>query len=511
MKIILDICKKILDKEISSEDLKSVSTNYNIYPHSITKVEGSILFLAKLDNVKFLVILEQSPLFTKFEGELILDNRGKICPLNYNNSQYLRETFPFTSPTSHKGHPITIGLGDRLGLASIGHLRLAKEYKFFPILAQQSIRELNLTGRTYVDVLDAASWSVFQEGYKNGFGADGDHLKTHEEVKMALDCGFTMITLDCSDYIDNSIYEMDEEQIEQKYSLIEKPVRQVLEKKYLNKAFVINNNMSLTFNNLDFKRIVLVYLNTIEHAASIYKELLTPLHDRIDFELSIDETLFTTSIEAHYFVAAELIDRGVKISSLAPRFCGEFQKGIDYIGDQKQFEEEFTQHFLISGHFGYKISVHSGSDKFSVFPIIGKVTNGNYHLKTAGTNWLEAVRVIALKDPSLFRDIYDFGAKHLEEAKKYYYIKAQSGDIISLDHILDTNIPALLDDENVRQILHITYGLILQNKSEDNKYIFRDRIFELLNTYEEDYSKKLYEHIGKHVEKLNIEKLADLK
>ena len=69
-----------------------------------------------------------------------------------------------------------------------------------------------------------------------------------------------------------------------------------------------------------------------------------------------------------------------------------FRKGIDYIGDLGQFEEElrFTQ---IASHFGYKLSIHSGSDKFSVFPIIGKYAEAaGYHVKTAGTNWLEALR-----------------------------------------------------------------------------------------------------------------------
>ena len=106
------------------------------------------------------------------------------------------------SPVVHKGKKVTIGLGDRLGLASPGHIRTVTDLDVFPVLAQQSIRELNLTGRTYDDVISAAAWAVFQQGYKKGYGADGDHLKTAEEVKMALDIGMTMITLDCSDHID---------------------------------------------------------------------------------------------------------------------------------------------------------------------------------------------------------------------------------------------------------------------------------------------------------------------
>lgn len=507
MKTTIDFLEQLLEGKINADERMFLESLDYIYPDSINKKDDSVLFLAKKMSTKFLIILGKSILFDKFEGELILGNHGKVCPLNHINSQYLREYFPFTSPVSHKRHPVTVGLGDRLGLASPGHLRLTKKYKFFPILAQQSIRELNLTGRTYKDVLDSVSWAVFQEGYRNGFGADGDHLKTEEEVQMALDCGFTMITLDCSDHINNSIYEMTKSQIEEQYLLIAEATRKDLEQKYMNKMFAVNENFKIFFNDIDFKKIVLVYLDTIEYTAHIYQKFLSPLNDRIDFEMSIDETLFATSIEAHYFVASELIDRGVKITSLAPKFYGEFQKGINYIGDKKQFEEEFALHFFISEHFGYKLSIHSGSDKFSVFPIVGRITKEYFHLKTAGTNWLEAIRVIAQKDPLLFRQIYDFGAKHLEDAKKYYHIKTDVGDIISLEKISDISLPNLLNDDNVRQILHITYGLILQAEGEDDQYLFKDKIFSLLNTFEQEYYQGLYGHIGKHLEKLNVEKI----
>ena len=88
------------------------------------------------------------------------------------------------------------------------------------MLAQQSMRELSLTGRNYKDVLDAASWAVFQEGYTSGFGADGDHLKKTEEVKMAIDCGYSMITLDCSEHINNSVPGLSREEVDRMYASI---------------------------------------------------------------------------------------------------------------------------------------------------------------------------------------------------------------------------------------------------------------------------------------------------
>src|SRR5699024_7549224 len=225
-----------------------------------------------------------------------------------------------------------------------------------------------------------------------------------------------------------------------------------------------------------------------------------------DFEMSIDETLTPTSPEAHFFVANELIDGGVEITSLAPRFCGEFQKGIDYIGDIEQFEREFNAHFAISEHFDYKISVHSGSDKFSIFPIIGDITKRRYHLKTAGTNWLEAMRVIAKNDPALYRDIHSFALDNLDKAKAYYAIGADLDKVPDLNTLSDDELPALFDKPDSRQVIHITYGLILQEKDKDGQYVFRDRLYEIWNTHEDDYANLLVGHIGKHLTTLGINK-----
>lgn len=507
MEKLLNVCKKLLEGEETVEDLRSNADLYNVYLKSIYEMDNSIVFLAKYNNVNQLIILGEGPLLESFEGESLFSGRGKICPINHANSDKLRKYFPFTSPVSHKKHDITVGLGDRLGLASVGHLRLLKDYDVFPVLAQQSIRELVLTGRTYKDVLDSASWAVFQEGYELGFGADGDHLKTVEEVKMALDHGFTMITLDCSDHIDNSINELTDSEIESAYLKLDQSIRSELEESYMGKEFPIGEDISISFKEIDFKRIVLIYLDTILFTTKIYNELIAPLGSKIDFELSIDETSFTTSIEAHFLIASELIKRDVDITSLAPRFHGEFQKGIDYIGDKKAFEKDFYLHFLIAKHFDYKISVHSGSDKFDVFPIIGDITKGHYHIKTAGTNWLEALRVIAFKDKELFREIFQFALDNLEEARTYYKINGDPNKLPLIKDITDEDLIKLLDNDDARQILHITYGLILQERNDKGDYVFRDKIYETLNTFEDVYSDFLIKHIGKHLKELHIEKV----
>ncbi len=148
-----------------------------------------------------------------------------------------------------------------------------------------------------------------------------------------------------------------------------------------------------------------------------------------DFEVSIDETETATTPEAHYFVALELKERGVNYSSIAPRFVGEFQKGIDYIGNLAEFEECFEEHADIAFHFGYRISVHSASDKFSAYPVIAKKLKGAAHIKTSGTNWLCALKVIAELDPSLYRKLHTYAYRVFNTAKAYYHVTPDFTDI----------------------------------------------------------------------------------
>ena len=115
-----------------------------------------------------------------------------------------------------------------------------------------------------------------------------------------------------------------------------------------------------------------------------------------ELEVSVDETDQPTSHAEHIYIASELKRLGVNWVSLAPRYVGRFEKGVDYIGDLAAFETDFAGHAAIARQFGpYKLSLHSGSDKFSIYPIAARLTGGLVHLKTAGTSYLEALRTIA--------------------------------------------------------------------------------------------------------------------
>ena len=188
-----------------------------------------------------------------------------------------------------------------------------------------------------------------------------------------------------------------------------------------------------------------------------------------------------------------------------PRFCGEFQKAIDYIGDLAQFEQEFILHSAIADQFGYRLSIHSGSDKFSVYPIIGEHTRERVHIKTAGTNWLEALKVIASKQPTLFREIYAFALERFAEATAYYHVTTDLAKAPDATVMLDTDLKKVLQQADGRQVLHITYGLVLTAKNADGTYRFRDMIYKALDIEEDAYNDTLFLHIQKHLLKLGME------
>jgi len=464
---------------------------FNAYEKSINRKGPSTVFMVREDGVDFIVVQGKNP---GFKGEKL--SVGKIkAPLNHKNAEVLRKIFPFTAPTQVLGKERSFGVGDRLGIATPGHIRLFEKYDAYPVFAQQSIRELNLTNRTYEDVLDAASFAVFREGFKKAWGADGDHLKTEKDVKYALSLGFTMITLDCSEHINNNVTAENAPALPESYV-----------EKYLGKEFDIGEGVRLSFTETELKKILAIYGNAVSFTVNIYNRFLKKGKYRADFEISIDETTTPTSPLQHYFVARELIDNGVSFATLAPRFCGEFQKGVDYIGDLAQFEKEIKIHAAIARHFKYKLSIHSGSDKFTVFPSIGKATKNIFHVKTAGTNWLEAMRIIALGDPVLYREVHKYALEAFEEARKYYHVTTDLKKIPNVDKLADRELAELFNQNDSRQLIHITYGLILNKKNADGSFMFRERLYKFWKEHTDDYAQALVKHIGKHLTLLGVRK-----
>jgi hypothetical protein len=483
------------------------SNKYKVYYDSVKSEKDNYFFLVKDNQKKYLAVVGKPEEVKKFESnapeekkidgnELII----KICYLNHHNLNLLRERFLHLNPSFCSLQP-SFGTGDRLGIATPAHIQAFAGKDIFPILAQQSVREMSRTERNWQKVLDDATWGCFEAGYEGPFGADADHVKNIKELKEAADCGFTMFTIDPSDFIRNDIERLSKQELEQLYNQIYN--RKERENLYLNKKYKVGEK-KLLFDEESLKKIMLTYSEALKHVVKCYEFLKGYKKDNFDLEISVDETPTVTSPLAHLFIVLELQRRGVDFQNIALHFLGDWQKGIEYIGNAKEFAKEFSLHAAIAKEIGgYKLSLHTGSDKFSVYPIFFQETDGLCHIKTAGTSWLEEAKVIAMKDQDLYREIHRFALKNFEKDRASYNLTTDLSRVPNIDTVADGELINFFKQNDSRQLIHITYGSILRAKDNKGKYIFKDRIYQVLFRYEEDHYRELSNHIRRHLELLN--------
>lgn len=379
----------------------------------------------------------------------------------------------------------SFGFGDRLGLATPGHIAAVRGTKFTPIFAQQSVRENTRTGRTPQQVMDDAKRAVDAAGWDLPWGADADHLKTVNDLPPFVEAGYTFFTVDPGEHVDNAADTDSLEQLKQKTGTFHWDEVSAL---YLSES----EQTWGQFEPESLMRAVVKYGNAIQHAVTIFKRL-AELKSAFDFEISVDETDSPTTALEHYFIAHELTRLGVRFTSLAPRFIGRFEKGVDYIGDLDTLDAELAKHAAVTTHFGnYKLSLHSGSDKFSVYPLIAKYWGERIHVKTAGTSYLEALRVLAKFTPDFFLKIYELGCEHYETDRRTYHVSAQLDELPATD-----DLPSLLDHFHAREMLHVTFGSALAQ--------FGTEIKQVLMKHETAYLEGLRTHFDKHLQLLQTQ------
>ncbi|MGC9002959.1 MAG: tagaturonate epimerase family protein [Dictyoglomus sp.] len=479
--------------KLLNESLKPLSIF--IYSESLRKINDDLyIFVAKIKDLKNIGIVKQnqilyfsSPYFSedkKIEGTNFLVN---LYPLNFENYQKLKEIIPISPKVCDK--KISFGTGDRLGLITSAQLSALKEYDLFPILAQQSPRELIKTKRDFKDVLLKSAMGVLETGYTGKYGADADHIKDEKYLIEAIDAGYTMYTLDISDFIEK-IKDLSEKALKEKYEKVSSFSKKIIDK-YAGKRVKISDEEYFELSYNELCKSAIVYEKALSFVEMVYEILKSKLSE-FDIEVSIDEGERDTTPEDHFFVAQFLHDKGIDFKSLAPKFPGEFQKGIDYIGDIKEFERALKKHYALTKALeGYRLSLHSGSDKFSIYKIFYKITEGNFHIKTSGTSWLEAVKVIAKFFPDLFVELYQIALENLEESKKAYKVNITKEEFpkeIKEDYM------EFLHKDNVRQLFHISYGVLLDEK--------RKEIYDLLNQKEKEHYQYVSENIKKHLKNL---------
>ncbi len=478
------------DQQAAARELET-QAGRNVYPKSVTPTRGKVFFLTHgPDKQLGVATLEADAL------------QVELRPMDHENAAMLRAELPFLAPAL-VGLATSLGLGDRLGLATPGHIRAVRGTNVVPVLAQQSIREMERTGRTADEVMDAATWGALQEGHRDGFGSDADHLKTPADVDLTADAGFTMFTIDPGDHVNDAADLMDAEALEDGLDAVPwdrlETTRADTEAAYADRTFDLGG-FALECSGEAVARAAVKYGAAVAHAAAMSRHIASTMGDRpFELEMSVDETETPTTPVEHFYVASELKRLGVEVVSVAPRFVGRFEKGVDYIGDLDELESTFRKHVAIARELGpYKLSIHSGSDKFSVYRIAAKVADGLVHVKTAGTSYLEAVRAIAVVEPGLFREILAFAFDRWDVDRATYHVSAEPAKAKRPEDLADDELPQALDQFDTRQILHVTFGSVLTDRA-DGAYRFRDRFYQVLRDHEEEHYDALERHLGRHV------------
>jgi hypothetical protein len=405
------------------------------------------------------------------------------------------------------------GFGDRLGLATPGHIRALRAVsdpaapapgvrEIAPIFAQQSIREMSRTARTPQQVLDDAAWAVFGEGWRHGYGADADHLKQTADIDSCLSAGFTFFTIDPGEHVHATAEALSDAALREAFDALPwdrlEDSAASFADRYAGRVFVAEEHR-ISIDTRSAMLAAVKYGRAVAHVVGMFRHLAAAAPaGGFELEVSLDETEHPTSHAEHFYVTSELKRLGVTWVSLAPRFVGRFEKGVDYIGPLQALHADLAVHAAIARVYGpYKLSLHSGSDKFSIYEMAARATNGRVHLKTAGTSYLEALRTIAATDPALFGDIYAFSRERYETDRASYHVSATLEAAPPVGGA--TAGGELLDDFHARQILHVTFGSVLTATAGDGRPRFAGRLMEALTDHAEEYAQNLDRHFQRHL------------
>jgi tagaturonate epimerase len=407
----------------------------------------------------------------------------------------------------------SFGFGDRLGLATPGHAAALKRTGsgILPIFAQQSIREMTRTNRTPQQVMEDAQNGLRQSGFFGLQGADADHLKTPTDVERTAQAGFVFFTIDPSGEVDANADDYNPDQLAEKFKPLAGEIPWLSQ--YEGKTVKLPTGTAIEFSSAVCRRAAVKYGKAIAMAAGLAKHIeqtAKKLNQPYEIELSVDETPKPTTLAEHYIIADQCVKAKMKLVSLAPRFIGEFEKGVDYKGDVAKLEKSLADHAAIAKQLGpYKLSLHSGSDKISIYPSLARATAGMFHVKTAGTSYLEALRTVVRVDPKLFREIIKLSRSRYDTDRATYHVSAtlqsaKPADEISDARALEKAYLGLWSDtpkgkglsDPGRQIVHCTFGSVLCDPT------LGPQVKQLVAENQALYTQILDEHFGKHLEAL---------
>jgi tagaturonate epimerase len=388
----------------------------------------------------------------------------------------------------------SMGIGDRFGHQGAYQLEAIIEAKekfgvdITPVW-NKSNREHQIVGTKPADTRLAADNAVKEKNWKNPYFVDADHINL-TNVDGFIDYS-NFFTLDVADYIGEKA--------------TDKNIQQFVDAnhKYIGDLKIpgIQEVFHITENRL--REIAAKFLFAIEKAGDLYRHIESKKgKGNFVTEVSMDEVDAPQTPIELFFILSAIGSQKIPAQTIAPKFTGRFNKGVDYVGDVKQFGKEFEEDLLVIDfavkEFGLpsdlKLSVHSGSDKFSIYPVMSQLIkkyNKGIHLKTAGTTWLEELIGLAMAGKealTLFKQMYSSALDKIDALCKPYAtvidinIKqlptATEVNGWSSEKMANTlrHIPGHPDyNPNFRQLMHVSYKLAAEKIKDYSRLLVENK------------------------------------
>ena len=398
----------------------------------------------------------------------------------------------------------SIGMGDRFGHQGSAQLKAiidaAKKGVEITPVWNKSNREHNTIGTQPDDVRKEADTVTKKAGFKNQYFVDADHINLDTVDRFIASSDF--FTIDVASYIGKKA------DVDDINSFVAGA------KKYSGDLKIPGIKKPLKVSDKKIRDIAEKYLFAAIKAWEIFRKIeKTKGKGNFVTEVSMDEVPDPQTPVELFFILKMLGEENIPVQTIAPKFSGRFNKGVDYVGDPDQFEEEFESDLMVIDfavhEFGLpsnlKMSVHSGSDKFTIYPVIGEIIKEHgkgIHLKTAGTTWLEEVIGLAESGGEALDFVKDVYAQSLEKIEE---LCAPYADVIDINisrlpsaavvskwsnkKFADSlrHIPGHKDyNPNMRQLVHVAYKLAAMKM---------DQYFKLLETNEKTVAKCVYENM----------------
>ncbi len=358
----------------------------------------------------------------------------------------------------------SFGVGDRFsheGVAQLKALLKAEEefgVSFVPVW-NKSNREHQIVNTVPMETRREADAAVKALGYTGQYFVDADHINLNNVDRFIEASDF--FTIDVADYIGKPADPKDVD------AFVE------ANRRFIGEVRIPGIAEPFEVTEEKVREIAGHFLFAVREAGRIYRHIAEVKGaDNFVTEVSMDEVNDAQTPLEMLFILAALADEEVPAQTIAPKFTGRFNKGVDYRGDIARFEKEFEQDLLVIDfavkEFGMcdnlKLSIHSGSDKFSIYPIMGRLIrkyDKGIHIKTAGTTWLEENIGLAVADP-----------KALELAKKIYVNALGRMDELTVPYatVIDVDVDALPSPEEVAKWDAQTYARTMRHNQEDPLY-----------------------------------------